>query len=367
MQKSKKFIIEDNQGNNMYPATFADVVFTEDGGNVAEKLKQIEGATPNAHTHTKSQITDFAHAHTKSEISDFPTSLPANGGNADTVGGKRAEYFAPKVNTTLEGTTTIRGKLINEHDTRIMSIPFANWCPNSTFRYDMKGWNYKQGSGTWGVSIYPQIGNAVSCSASSGLSYIDHRGTTFYGSPGIELFISFWAYTSENTTGNAKVELISSKTNNLVADSLIPNKKGWTFYRFSYTPSELGDYYIRLVAKDTNERVYFSKIKVEHYGYSQWCERDLDVIAFGGGDSVIKSIQRGAIQVNAGEDEKTITISQINASKSFVILNGDYASSSSSRAPYVKVLNNGNFVIANSYEMSSSPSVVVSWQVIEFK
>lgn len=59
MQKSKKFIIEDKQGNNMYPATFADVVYTEDGGNVAEKLKQIEGATPNAHTHTKSQITDL--------------------------------------------------------------------------------------------------------------------------------------------------------------------------------------------------------------------------------------------------------------------------------------------------------------------
>ena len=94
MQKSKKFIIEDKQGNNMYPATFADVVFTEDGGNVAEKLKQIEGATPNAHTYTKSQITDFAHTHTKSEISDFPTSLPANGGNADTVDGKHANDFA---------------------------------------------------------------------------------------------------------------------------------------------------------------------------------------------------------------------------------------------------------------------------------
>ena len=92
MQKSKKFIIEDKQGNNMYPATFADVVFTEDGGNVAEKLKQIEGATPNAHTHTKSQITDFAHTHTKSEISDFPTSLPASGGNADTIGGKRFNW-----------------------------------------------------------------------------------------------------------------------------------------------------------------------------------------------------------------------------------------------------------------------------------
>ena len=40
------------------------------------------GAAPASHTHTKSQITDF------------PTSLPANGGNADTVDGKHASDFA---------------------------------------------------------------------------------------------------------------------------------------------------------------------------------------------------------------------------------------------------------------------------------
>lgn len=47
-----------------------------------------------AHTHKKAEITDFAHTHSKSEITDFPTSLPANGGNADTVGGKSASQFA---------------------------------------------------------------------------------------------------------------------------------------------------------------------------------------------------------------------------------------------------------------------------------
>jgi hypothetical protein len=34
------------------------------------------------------------HTHTKSQISDFPTSLPANGGNAETLGGHTASYFA---------------------------------------------------------------------------------------------------------------------------------------------------------------------------------------------------------------------------------------------------------------------------------
>lgn len=34
------------------------------------------------------------HTHTKSQITDFPTSLPANGGNADTVGGKSVSDLA---------------------------------------------------------------------------------------------------------------------------------------------------------------------------------------------------------------------------------------------------------------------------------
>lgn len=35
------------------------------------------------------------HPHSTNDISDFPTSLPANGGNADTVGNKHASDFAP--------------------------------------------------------------------------------------------------------------------------------------------------------------------------------------------------------------------------------------------------------------------------------
>ena len=33
------------------------------------------------------------HTHDKSDIPDFPTSLPANGGNADTLGGKKSSDF----------------------------------------------------------------------------------------------------------------------------------------------------------------------------------------------------------------------------------------------------------------------------------
>lgn len=35
-----------------------------------------------------------SHAHNISDILDFPTSIPADGGNADTLGGKSADEFA---------------------------------------------------------------------------------------------------------------------------------------------------------------------------------------------------------------------------------------------------------------------------------
>lgn len=41
------------------------------------------------------RVSTSGHTHTKSQITDFPTSLPANGGNADTVGGKSSADFAP--------------------------------------------------------------------------------------------------------------------------------------------------------------------------------------------------------------------------------------------------------------------------------
>lgn len=47
-----------------------------------------------------------SHTHTRSQITDFPTSLPANGGNADTVDGKHASDFA-EANHTHEKSDII--------------------------------------------------------------------------------------------------------------------------------------------------------------------------------------------------------------------------------------------------------------------
>lgn len=54
---------------------------------------------------------DKVHTHTKDDITDFPDSLPANGGNADTVDGLHADDFALK--TDLPATVSNPNLLIN--------------------------------------------------------------------------------------------------------------------------------------------------------------------------------------------------------------------------------------------------------------
>lgn len=53
------------------------------------------------------------HTHKKSDITDFPNSLPANGGDADTVDGKHAGDFATSVNPTITGSIKIMGYSTN--------------------------------------------------------------------------------------------------------------------------------------------------------------------------------------------------------------------------------------------------------------
>ena len=104
---------------------------------------QLNGKAPTVHTHTKSQITDFpaslpanggnadtvdgkhaadlqnyenltnkpstfppsGHTHLKSQITDFPASIPADGGNSDTVDGKHAADLQNYNNLTNKPST----------------------------------------------------------------------------------------------------------------------------------------------------------------------------------------------------------------------------------------------------------------------
>ena len=62
---------------------------------------------------------DTGHTHTKSEITDFPTSLPANGGTADSAtnatndsnGNNIANTYMPKSGGTFSGSVTFKGNI----------------------------------------------------------------------------------------------------------------------------------------------------------------------------------------------------------------------------------------------------------------
>lgn len=65
------------------------------------------------------------HEHTVSDITDFPTSLPANGGNADTLDGKHASDFSQIINLGHTSTDTKNALGIQYQTT-------AYWCFNWT-------------------------------------------------------------------------------------------------------------------------------------------------------------------------------------------------------------------------------------------
>lgn len=93
MAKLKGELQADN-GDILYPHTSSEVVFMNDGKSVEEAVNSIDVSWDGI-SGKPSTFPPSTHTHTKSQISDFPTSLPANGGNADTVDGKHASDFAP--------------------------------------------------------------------------------------------------------------------------------------------------------------------------------------------------------------------------------------------------------------------------------
>lgn len=64
------------------------------------------------------------HTHIVDDITDFPTSLPANGGNADTVDGKHASDFA-----SAAEMTTVQND-INDINTMLNGIEIPTTLPN---------------------------------------------------------------------------------------------------------------------------------------------------------------------------------------------------------------------------------------------
>lgn len=58
-------------------------------------LARLSYALSKLYTKVKSNFAAKNHSHTKSQITDFPSSLPANGGDADTVNGHTVNDDVP--------------------------------------------------------------------------------------------------------------------------------------------------------------------------------------------------------------------------------------------------------------------------------
>ena len=84
-----KFVSKEDLGAAGY-GDMTKAIYDTNNSGIVDKAESVawDGITGKPPTFPPS-----AHTHTKSQISDFPTSLPANGGNADTVEGLHASSF----------------------------------------------------------------------------------------------------------------------------------------------------------------------------------------------------------------------------------------------------------------------------------
>lgn len=117
------------------------VVSGEENMTVYDFIQSIAGSGVDSNFEVIDQIiqdiqdTHNNHGHTVADISDFPTSLPANGGNADTVGGRAPETFA-----------------LSDHDHDTMSGASSVESGTSGFVPAPKAGNetaFLRGDGTW--------------------------------------------------------------------------------------------------------------------------------------------------------------------------------------------------------------------------
>ena len=110
-----------------------------------------------------------SHSHTKSQITDFPSSLPANGGNADTVDGMHASDFMPINGEVrkygaiyMNASDGIRARHIDGNNTEFDGALYLNWnSPNAPIY--MNGGNTAIHSGNIGsqsVNYANGAGNA---------------------------------------------------------------------------------------------------------------------------------------------------------------------------------------------------------------
>lgn len=97
------------------------------------KLNGIDSGA-NAYTHPST--------HPASMITGLPTSLPANGGNADTVDGMHASDFLKKSGGTITGDLTVSGVIHEERRSAQINLSSPVWVKICDFENNTRGKNY---------------------------------------------------------------------------------------------------------------------------------------------------------------------------------------------------------------------------------
>ena len=103
-------------GTNPHGTTKSDVGLGNVGNFKAVSTVASQGLTDTEKSNARTNISAAAstHTHTKSQITDFPTSLTANGGNADTVNNHTVETDVPtdaKFTDTIYDDTEIKNSI----------------------------------------------------------------------------------------------------------------------------------------------------------------------------------------------------------------------------------------------------------------
>ena len=159
------------------------------------------GAAAASHTHddryyTETEINtkldakaNTSHTHTKSQITDFPTSLPANGGNADTVDGKHAIDFPLKsqgigANAPLWSVSNLDSLPVGTYTTVASGVPEAGIYHIVTCQLNNIGdcgWQMAVSQNTTSKKVYMRIkaGNVWSDWKSLGEGGGDVAGKTY--------------------------------------------------------------------------------------------------------------------------------------------------------------------------------------------
>lgn len=172
----KSHYLEDSNGNKFYPYAHANATFDSNGVKVGTRLDEIEqninSATTDIDTHIEnndvhitsdereklSRINDGAEVNVQSNwnetnetsdafIKNKPTSLPANGGNADTVGGHTVESDVPseaKFTDTLYDDTDLSNRIKTIEDDYINSSELESHTNDTVIHItstERKNWN----------------------------------------------------------------------------------------------------------------------------------------------------------------------------------------------------------------------------------